>query len=597
MKRRPIFKILMPAISCFIILMLLMFSAYTYSLLKSFYMTVNTEELTAAANVFRAQLTSSSNTLDRTLATTFCENVLNNHRMRYTVILAAGDVLCDSWKSAVDMENHADRKEFVRILNGEDYSESIRYSSTIGKDMLYVAIPFMERGSVVAVLRASKPLAGIKSQFYQFLVKPLFATLSLLVVSMLVIYLISKNLTQPLEELKNVALKFTNGDENIVFPHSSIEEIDILAITMDAMVFKLEHRISTITKQRDEEQALLMNMTEAVLVVNRDRELIKVNRAAENMFNFNAEDVVNKKLVKVLYNSDFLETVDRVFATNKAIEASMRADSPKGSFSYRVNGVKIPSDNLSNIKAVFVITDITHLRKLETMRQDFVANVSHELKTPITSIIGFAETLVDDNKLDKQDREKFTGIIYKQANRLKTIIDDLLVLSRLDYNTDLNSLEFMPANISHVAENVVQSVSKDAKKAGLEIKIDVDENILVNINIQLIELAIQNILVNAIKYSTEYSKYIEVSVFCKGMEAIVKVKDFGLGIPPESLDRIFERFYRVDKGRSRKVGGTGLGLSLVKRIALLHAGHVSVESTLGQGSTFYLHLPYDCAIV
>lgn len=597
MKRTPIFKILMPSISCFIILMLIMFSTYTYNILNSFYMSLNKEELTAAANVFKAQITSSSNTLDRTLATTFCNNVFNNHLMRYTLILDDGKVISDSWKNAHDMENHSDRKEIIRVLNGEAYSESIRYSSTIGKDMLYVTIPFTENGSVVAVLRVSKPLADIKNQFYQFLVKPLFATLTLLIISIFIIYFISKKLSQPLEELKNVALKFTNGDENIVFPNSSIEEIDILAITMDAMVSKLENRISTITKQRDEEQALMMNMTEAVIVVNRDRELLKVNRAAEHMFNFTAEDVVNKKLVKVLYNSDLLETVDRVFATNKPIEASMRKDTPQGVFNYRVNGVKIPSVNLSNIKAVFVITDITHLRKLETMRQDFVANVSHELRTPITSIIGFAETLVGEKKLDKQDIDKFNAIIYKQANRLKTIIDDLLVLSRLDYNTDLNSLDFMPANISHVAQNVVQTVSKEAKKNCLEIQVDVDETILVNMNIQLIELAIQNLLINAIKYSGEDSKHIELSVFARGREAIVKVKDFGFGIPEDSIDRIFERFYRVDKGRSRKVGGTGLGLSLVKRIAILHAGHVSVESTLGKGSTFYLHLPYDSAMV
>jgi two-component system, OmpR family, phosphate regulon sensor histidine kinase PhoR len=597
MKRRPIFKILMPAISCFIILMLIMFSAYTYSILNSFYMSLNKEELTVAANVFKSQITSSSNTLDRTLAMTFCSNVFNNHVMRYTLILDDGEVLSDSWKNADDMENHADRREIIRVLNGEDYSESIRYSSTIGKDMLYVTIPFTENGSVAAVLRVSKPLADIKSQFYQFLVKPFFATLILLVVSILIIYFISKKLSQPLEELKNVALKFTNGDENIVFPNSSIEEIDILAITMDAMVAKLESRISTITKQRDEEQALMMNMTEAVIVVNRDRELLKVNRAAEHMFDFAAEDVVNKKLVKVLYNSDLLETVDRVFAANKPVETSMRAETSQGTFNYRVNGVKIPSVNLSNIKAVFVITDITHLRKLETMRQDFVANVSHELRTPITSIIGFAETLVGEKKLDKKDIDKFNAIVYKQANRLKTIIDDLLVLSRLDYNTDLNSLDFMPANISHVAQNVVQTVSKEAKKNCLEIKVDVDETILVNMNIQLIELAIQNLLINAIKYSGEDSKHIELSVFARGREAIVKVKDFGFGIPADSIDRIFERFYRVDKGRSRKVGGTGLGLSLVKRIAILHAGHVSVESTLGKGSTFYLHLPYDSAMV
>jgi two-component system phosphate regulon sensor histidine kinase PhoR len=597
MKRTPIFKILMPTISCFIVVMLIMFSSYTFSMLKSFYMTEAAKELNVAANVFQAQLSSSSNTLDYANAKQFCKRVFNDYSIRYTIIMSDGSVLADSWTESENMENHADRTEFIRVINGEDYSQTSRYSSTIGKDMLYVAIPFVENGGLAAVLRVSKPIDDIKSPFYKFLLKPFVATLILFVLSMFMIYIVSRKISLPLEELKNAAMDFTKGKNDIVFPHSSIEEIDILSITMDNMVSKLEHRILTITKQRDEEQALLQNMTEAVIVVNRDRELIKFNRAAENMFGFNAEDVVGQILVNVIYKSDFLETVDRVFATNIPIEASMRAENPQGTFNYRINGVKIPSVNLANIKAVFVITDITHLRKLETMRQDFVANVSHELKTPITSIIGFSETLVQDTEIAEKDRERFTGIIYKQANRLKTIIDDLLVLSRLEYNTDANTLEFMPSNLSNVVQATINSVYKLAKGSGLVFEIDLDEKIVVNVNVQLIELAIQNLLMNAIKYSKEDSGSIEVKLYTKNSEAIVEIKDYGVGIPGDSIDRIFERFYRVDKGRSRKVGGTGLGLSLVKRIAMLHAGHVNVHSELGEGSTFYLHLPYDCAIV
>lgn len=596
MKRTPVFKILMPAMSCFIVVMLLLFSLYTYNKLKLFYMSENADELTVAAEVFQSQI-SVSNKIDYAAAEKFCESVFGNYKVRYTVILSDGNVLCDSWHNSSEMDSHSDRNEVIRIINGDQYAMSTRYSSTVGKNMLYVAVPFLEHGRVVAVLRVSRPLADIREQFSAFLVQPVMATIIMLLMAVFVIFMISKKISTPLEELKNVAVKFTNGNAEVAFPHSNIEEIDILSLTMDNMVSKLKHRIMTITKQRDEERALLMNMTEAVLVVNRDRELIKVNRAAEHMFNFNAEDVINKKLVKVLYNSDLLETVDRVFASNSAVEASMRADSAQGPCCYRVHGVKIPSVNIRDINAIFVITDITQIRKLETVRQDFVANVSHELRTPITSIIGFAETLVDDRNLKHKDREHFIAIIYKQANRMKTIIDDLLVLSRLEYKTDMSSLEFMPVNLSDVVDTAVQSVRKTISAANVKVLHGPHQKVIVNINVQLIELAIQNLIINAVKYSKQDHDEVQVKVYVKGNEAIVEVKDFGMGIPPECIDRIFERFYRVDKGRSRKVGGTGLGLSLVKRISMLHAGHVSVESKSGHGSTFYLHLPFDSAIV
>ncbi|MEX2561444.1 MAG: ATP-binding protein, partial [Pirellulales bacterium] len=243
-----------------------------------------------------------------------------------------------------------------------------------------------------------------------------------------------------------------------------------------------------------------------------------------------------------------------------------------------------------SIGAVIVLNDVSRLRQLENMRRDFAANVSHELKTPVTSIKGFVETLLDGAMRDSQDSERFLRIIARQADRLDSIIEDLLSLSRIEKEGDAADLVLTLAELRGVLESALHDCDSKASERGIRIALSCDDGLQARINPPLLEQAVTNLLDNAIKYS-EPAGEVQLSGQTAGGEVLIVVRDQGCGIAEEHLSRLFERFYRVDKARSRKLGGTGLGLAIVKHIVLAHRGQVTVESAPSAGSTFTIHLP------
>ena len=237
-----------------------------------------------------------------------------------------------------------------------------------------------------------------------------------------------------------------------------------------------------------------------------------------------------------------------------------------------------------------MLNDITRMRQLENMRRDFVANVSHELKTPITSIKGYVETLQEGALDDKDNVQKFLDIVLKQSDHLNAIVDDLLSLSRIEQDAERGEVQFTDENLRHIIEATMVDYESKARERKIKVIVSCGDEIVVKANFRLLEQAIGNLLDNAIKYS-ETDTSVEVEATSNSDEVIIKVRDYGNGIAPEHLPRLFERFYRIDKGRSRELGGTGLGLAIVKHIAQAHGGRVTVESTVGKGSIFALHLP------
>lgn len=252
----------------------------------------------------------------------------------------------------------------------------------------------------------------------------------------------------------------------------------------------------------------------------------------------------------------------------------------------------MPLKNLQNevIGALIVFNDVTKLREVEAVRRDFVANVSHELRTPITSIKGFVETILNGGLTSPDDLQRFLSIIQRQANRLEIIIEELLNLAKIEQSIEKRQIEFNQVNVNDVLESVFFTIEKRLKEKKLSCEFDCPEDFLLKANRSLLEQALQNLLSNAINYSDE-GKKIEVCVFKDQAVSVIKVKDNGIGISAEHLPRIFERFYRVDKSRSRKDGGSGLGLSIVKHIVLAHNGELSVASELGKGTEFNIRLP------
>ena len=256
----------------------------------------------------------------------------------------------------------------------------------------------------------------------------------------------------------------------------------------------------------------------------------------------------------------------------------------------QIRGAALRDVRGRSIGAVIVLHDITNYRHLENVRRDFVANVSHELKTPIASIKGFVETLLDGASQNPQDAERFLRIVAKQADRLNPIIEDLLSLSKIEQSKEETSLPLSTGNIKAVLDAAVYDCQTTAAERNIRVAIACDEAVVADINAHLLEQAVVNLLDNAIKYS-EPGDEVLVEVQTTPSEVQIIVADHGCGIDNDHLPRLFERFYRVDKARSRKFGGTGLGLAIVKHIVLAHGGKVTVESTPGEGSTFTIHLP------
>jgi two-component system phosphate regulon sensor histidine kinase PhoR len=256
----------------------------------------------------------------------------------------------------------------------------------------------------------------------------------------------------------------------------------------------------------------------------------------------------------------------------------------------QVRGTSLSGSQGEAVGAVIVLNDVTHLRRLENIRRDFVANVSHELKTPITSIKGFVETLLDGALDNREDAERFLKIVAKQADRLNSIIEDLLSLAKIEQSVEAADVQLEPSRLADVLQSAIDECGPKAAARGITMRLACADEILADVNPPLIEQAAMNLLDNALKYSEEGSEVL-VEVVRRPAEIAIQVHDQGCGIEAEHLDRLFERFYRVDKARSRKLGGTGLGLSIVKHIVHVHGGHVTVESAPGKGSTFTIHLP------
>ncbi|MCM8831677.1 MAG: cell wall metabolism sensor histidine kinase WalK [Candidatus Omnitrophica bacterium] len=357
--------------------------------------------------------------------------------------------------------------------------------------------------------------------------------------------------------------------------------------SLEEKEIKLKEKIETSSTGQAKLETILSSMFEGVLVTNKDGEILIMNPSLRKLFliDFSPE---GKNFLEVIRNATIQDIIDKTLKEEKnLISKEVTFYSPEEKI-FKVNCAPIIRDNLVE-GAILVFHDITELRRLERIRQDFVANVSHELRTPLTSIKGYAETLLEGAIFDKKNAKDFVEIIYNDADRLAKLIDDLLDLSKIE--SGRLEMVFLPIDILEVIEKVVKILEPQAKKKSILINLNIPPDLpKVLADQNRISQVILNLLDNAIKYTPNEGK---ISIFANPKDNFVQVDviDTGIGIPKEALPHIFERFYRVDKARSRELGGTGLGLSIVKHIILNHGGNVWVESELGRGSTFSFTLP------
>jgi two-component system phosphate regulon sensor histidine kinase PhoR len=380
--------------------------------------------------------------------------------------------------------------------------------------------------------------------------------------------------------------KFSAGDFSHRVYHDSNDEIGELAEILDKMAQDIEDKISEIKTHNQKLSAIFNSMIEGVIVVDSSNRIVSINPTIENIFSVSGQGVQGRFFLEAIPNNDIYEIINSVLKKAENISKEISLVWPVSRI-FQVNASPIfEKDKVGG--CLLVIHDITEIRKLESMRKDFVANVSHELKTPLTSIKGFIETLLEGALEDKENSRNFLRIIQEHSERLNSLIDDLLELSHIE--SGQMKLEIKEINLKEMADKVLSGFKSKLHKKKVMAENSLPSGLLVRADIDKIEQVLINLVDNAVKFNKEKGS-IKIYSQDSGDTIKVVVEDSGIGIPHKDIPRIFERFYRVDKARSRELGGTGLGLSIVKHIVELHAGSVGVESTEGLGSKFFFTLP------
>jgi two-component system phosphate regulon sensor histidine kinase PhoR len=522
-------------------------------------------------------------------ADTVCKTLGQKSKTRITLILPDGRVVADSDENPSAMENHSNRPEFTDALSSGS-GKAIRFSNTLGKNMMYTAISVKQDGTALAVIRTSIPITQIYQELAKLYERVFWAASVIVVCAAVVSLIISKKLSRPIEDMKETARRFASGDFSRSLSLQGSAELAELAADMNEMARQLKDRFDTIIEEKNRIQAILAGMIEGVIAVDSAGAVVGINKAAADFWGLDESKTLGRNIEEIIRHPRFQQFVQKMLHDTEPSSETDTFVTNKGEKILELHGTSLTGSNGFKQGAVIVMHDITRLHRLEEVRRDFVANVSHELKTPITSIKGFVETLLEGAMANPQETKRFLEIIARHADRLNAIVDDLLTLSRLEEDSENRRLFFELAYIRPMLVSALELSKYKAQEKNISMELICDERLAVKMNIALIEQAVFNLIDNAVKYSPDNSP-VKITVQ-KDKNAIqISVCDKGCGVEEQYLSRIFERFYVVDKSRSRRLGGTGLGLSIVKHIAQVHGGRVTVKSKVNEGSTFTLHLP------
>lgn len=507
---------------------------------------------------------------------------------RITLVDKQGVVLADSRETGeqvLRMENHHYRPEIKAALAGQS-GKDIRYSETLKVDMFYVAIPLKDQSGIIAALRLALPLVSVQKELFTVRKTIIFGTGFALLLALMLAWIVSRLISQPINRIIQASNNFSKGDFSRRIMYSSKDEIGELATTLNKMASDIEAKIKEVTWQNQHLSAILNSMIEGVIVIDKGARIVSLNPTIEKIFGVSCKDAENKLFLEAVRNNDLSEVVNDVLQSARHISRELTLVWPVQRI-FEVNATPIFEKTQVN-GCLVVIHDITQIRKLETMRRDFVANVSHELKTPLTSIKGFVETLLEGAMDDQEHGRQFLKIIQNHSDRLNSLINDLLDLSSME-SRDI-SLRKEDFDLKELVQEVVSGFTSQFKKKNIEISNGLPVSLIVRADRNRVEQVITNLLDNALKFNKDGGS---IKIYADDIQNVLKVfvEDTGIGIPAKDIPRIFERFYRVDKARSREMGGTGLGLSIVKHIAELHGGSVGVESIEGLGSKFWFTIP------
>ena len=516
----------------------------------------------------------------------FAKKYARRQEVRITIIDMDGTVLGESEESPSDMENHKDREEVKKAMTGESAS-IVRRSSTLGMDYCYCAVP-VRTDSFEGVLRVSVPLEELHALRLEYMRSTIFMlAIGVLLIAGLVIAF-TRFIADPIDEVIEAAGKIAEGSYGIRLKTRQNSQIGKLADSFNWMSGRLEAAVKELKDRNNELEAILRSMRNGVLAINGRDEILFYNDALMNLIGHRG-DFLGESVYHLVRSSLLFDVIEKVRESRDVIceEGQSRI---MGEQYLRITGTVLNREKEQSRSVLLIIEDITDVKKLENMRSDFVSNVTHELKTPLTSIRGFVDTLKQGAIKDEQYARKFLDIIDIEAERLYTLIQDILLLSEIESGSDYNIQDCDVNGIIDETLNLLQP--KIEQKPEVDVIFQPEPYIRpFPCNPDRMKQLFINLIDNAVKNTEKGS----VTVTCRvhNDHLMISVKDTGIGIPKEHLSRIFERFYRVDKGRSRKMGGTGLGLSIVKHIVEMYEGDIFVSSEVGEGTEFIIKLPYD----
>ena len=552
----------------------LLFMSFSARTVRTRYLEVLTSRLEHLGMALEPQVLSFLDKGQSSELEVFLRDLDHKIKTRITVIDPEGKVLADSEENPETMESHRFRPEILEALQGR-VNSAIRYSTTVKEDMLYVGLPLERGGKIVGALRVSLFIREINSLLSRIKKDLWLALLVIAAFSLAGAFLFARGLSRPVEEMIGASKRVAAGDFSAKMSIRRRGEWGELAESFNTMTAKLRTLFDDLTHQREELKGIIGSMEEGLMVVDMNDRIILSNASYHKLISQQPDR--GKYYWEALRVPQFVELVKKVREEKADMSAELK---------FNNRAFLCRAAYLASRKGVIItFFDMTDIQNVVRMKKDFILNVSHELRTPLTAVKGFAETL--EGEVSPAGRE-YLGIIRRNTDRLIRIVEDLLTLSELEEKPSLVAVETV--DLRRLADHVIAIFEPRAREKNLSIDLRADEPLpAIKGDPFRLEQMLINLIDNAVKYTEKGS--VAVILRREDGRAVVEVRDTGIGIPAEHLDRIFERFYVVDRSRSRKLGGTGLGLSIVKHIVSLHGGKIEVESTEGVGTRFLIRLP------
>ena len=504
--------------------------------------------------------------------------------MRVTIIDQDGVVVGDSDQEPGQMDNHKNRPEILEALN-EGVGSSQRFSKTLNQEMMYLAIP-MEFENNKWTVRVSMSLNNLELILADLQKQVTYLGLIIGLILFLISLFISRQVTIPLQLMRKDAENYVNTLQLAdPLPTPKTKELASLSISLNKMAVEMDKKIKIIQQEKDDREELLSSMQDGIISLNKKMEILSINDIAKEYLQIDSDHIVGQKISSVVRQKKVIAFIKKV-KKNKGKTQDEIVIKTNKKRTMIINGTPlVKGKKMSGI--LITMNDVTFQKQLERVRQDFVANVSHELKTPITSMLGYIE-IIQASKIDQDKKEEFLNKVLNQTNRMNAIIDDLLRLSKIESQEEDSSIELFEMPLAPILEGAAEDVSENSKQSSNRILVHCDD-VMVNADAQLLREAIVNLLENAIKYGDNGR---DIKIIVEDNDQLyIHIENAGEPILPKYREKIFQRFYRIDKSRDRRAGGTGLGLAIVKHISLVHNGEVLVSDSKTGKCRFTIMLP------